>query len=320
MKKIFLLGFLASLFFSITFAINSWLNIEQAGHWYWTATLRYVFVFLFLSLFIWLRYGQAQLIETGKCFITNYKFWILAGGIGFGLFYLALCYAASFSEGWVLASTWQCTILFTPLVIYILGDKVKLKGVVYLFVIFIGVILINSYAFAKINVFFLQSVVPILFAAFCYPLGNTLCKYACEGKYKKLTIHKYSVATNTFSQILMMVLGAIPVLLITGIIIRPIAPTTSQIQYVLIVAITTGVIATSLLYKARSLAGTNRTYLAFADGLQAFEVPFVLFWEVILFNTTLPNLVGKLGLLILFVGTVLFYTYNLNQNPTPAHK
>ena len=113
MKKIILLGIAAAFFFSSTFAINRWLNVQQGGHWYWTACLRYVYVFIFLSLIVLFYNGVKAYKETIQCFFSFWYFWIIAGGIGFGLFYLSLCYAASYSAGWVLATTWQLTILMT---------------------------------------------------------------------------------------------------------------------------------------------------------------------------------------------------------------
>lgn len=311
MKKVFMYGFLAALFFSITFVINKWLNVDKGGHWYWTASLRYFFVLILLSFLIFLKYGIKHYIDTLKCFIDNFLFWVFAGGIGFGVFYLSLCYASSYSEGWVLATTWQSTILFTPLVIYLLGNKVKLYGIVYLAIMFLGVCLVNSYAFQKSDTNIFHSILPILLSAICYPLGNTLCKYACAGKYKRLTINKFEISQNVFSQILMMVLGAMPVLIIAWFIFKPYNPTNTQIEFVFIVAVLTGVIATSLLYKARQLAGTDSNALAFADGTQALEAPLALFWEYTIFGGKLPSYIGILGLTLLCLGIFMFYKTNL---------
>lgn len=311
MKKIIIYGFLAALFFSSTFPINKWLNVEQGGHWYWTASLRYIFVLFILSFLIVIKYNLSHLYETMKCFFNNLLFWIFSGGIGFGVFYLSLCYAASYSDGWVLATTWQLTILFTPFVIFLLGNKVDLKGIAFLMIMFLGVVLVNSYAFKGIDKNILHSIIPILISAFCYPLGNTLCKYACEGKYKKLTVSNYAISQNPYSQILMMVMGAVPILLIAWFAFKPYSPTTTQIEFVFIVSILTGVIATSLLYKARNLAENDSNALAFADGTQSLEAPLALFWEFTIFNGALPNYLGFIGLILLCIGIILFYTSNL---------
>ena len=310
MKKIILYGFLAALFFSSTFAINRWLNVERGGHWFWTASLRYGYVLILLTGFIAARYGLKTLRSAMRCYASAWYFWLMAGGIGFGLFYLSLCFAASFSPGWVLATTWQSTILATPLVIKLLGEKIELKGIVFLGIMFTGIVLVNSYAFTGLPAHALLSVPPILFAAFCYPIGNTLCKYACEGKYPKTKIQEHQASSNVFCQVLMMTLGAMPVLVIAGALLSPPPPSNSQLIYTLIVAISTGVIATSFLYRARQLAENNTLALAAADGTQAIEAPLALFWEWLFFNGVLPNYRGICGLVLLTLGLLLFYYSN----------
>lgn len=313
MKKLFIYGFLSALFFSTTFAINKWLSVDKGGHWYWTASLRYFFVLILSSLLILVKYGIKHYIDTLKCFKDNFLFWAFAGGVGFGVFYLSLCYASSYSEGWVLATTWQSTILFSPMVIYLLGNKVKLSGIAYLAIMFLGVCLVNSYAFQKNYSNIFHSILPILLSAICYPLGNTLCKYACAGKYKSLTINKFEISQNVFSQILMMVLGAMPVLILSFLIFKPYSPTTTQLEFVFIVSILTGVIATSLLYKARQLAGKDSNALAFADGTQSLEAPLALLWEYTIFSGNLPDYIGLIGLILLCLGVFMFYKSNLQR-------
>ena len=312
-KKILIFGFLASLFFSSTFAINKFLNIDTGGHWYWTAALRYIYVFFLLNAIILIKDGSKSLIETYKCYSNNILFWLIAGGVGFGIFYMSLSYAASYSDGWVLASTWQTTILFTPVVLFILGEKVKLRGIMYLIIMFIGVVLINNYAFDHFDKNLANSIIPILLAAFSYPLGNTLCKFASDGRYKNLSVSDYSISKKPLNQILLMVLGALPLIFITGILIQPQAATNEQLLYIIIVAILTGVIATFFLYKARNYAKDNSNALAFADGTQALESPLALFWGYFFFNESLPNGTGILGLALLTLGMYLYYTKSIKH-------
>lgn len=306
-KKIILYGIAAAILFSSTFVINRWLNVQEHGHWYWTASLRYIYVFLFLSIIIFFSNGIKAYQETLKCFFTYWYFWIFAGGVGFGLFYLSLCYAASYSAGWVLATTWQTTILITPIIILLLGNKVSSRGVIYLLIIFSGIILVNYQEFPSSSQINLKFIIPILFAAFCYPLGNTLCKYACEGRYSKIPIHQFPISKNIFSQIIMMTLGALPVLFLFWVFIFPPAPTTSQLYSTAYIALFTGVIATSLFYKARQLSGTNTFALSAADGTQAFEAPMALFCEWLFFNGLAPSKIGFLGLFFVIIGIFLFY-------------
>ncbi len=316
MKKIILYGTAAAFFFSSTFAINRWLNVEEGGHWYWTASLRYIYVFIFLSLLICIKNGVATFKETLNCFIKYWSFWIVSGGIGFGLFYLFICYAASFSPGWVLATSWQCTILATPLVIMFLGKQVSNRGILYLIMMFFGIVLVNFDEFKSIQLIDLKSVLPIIIAAFCYPLGNTLCKYASEGKFENYRIDKFDISNNVFCQILMMTLGAFPILFLAWVIFSPPLPNTSQLYSVAFIAISTGVIATSLLYKARQLSKDSSFALAAADGTQAAEAPLALLWELAFFGVLMPSILGVVGLLLVALGIILFYTSNIKLKKT----
>lgn len=306
MKKVILLGLIAAFFFSNTFVINRWLNVEKNGHWYWTATLRYVYVFIFISLMTFISKGPKVYKQVIDCYLSFWHFWVFAGGVGFGLFYLALCFAASYSPGWVLATTWQLTILMTPVVIFLLGEKVPYRGIIYLLIMFTGILLVNYDEFAYISQIELNSIIPIAIAAFCYPLGNTLCKYACRGKYSKIGVNKFPASNNIFNQILMMTMGALPVLGIAWISINPPPPTIDQLYSTALIAILTGLIATGLFYQARKMSGDDSLKLSAVDGTQAAEAPLALFWEWLLFNGALPSEYGFLGLSFVVAGIFLF--------------
>lgn len=308
-RSVIFLGLLSALFFSVVFPINYWLTIGEKGHWYWTASLRYIYVFILLSLLILIRKGIKEYIEVWSCYLSYFYFWLLAGGIGFGGFYLFLCYAANFSTGWILATTWQVTILLTPLVIWLLNKngKVPLKGVLYLMLMFCGILLVNLKDDFLLNIHAVYIILPTVAAAICYPFGNTLCKYACEGKYQFIPINRFSISKDVFCQVLLMTMGALPIFFIVGVIISPPILMYSQIWGSGIVAVFVGIIATSFLYKARQLAGNNSFLLAAADGTQAAESLLALFWEYMIFGAALPSLFGWLGLAFVTIGILLFY-------------
>ncbi len=39
---------------------------------------------------------------------------MVVGTIGFGMFYLFICFSADHSPGWIIAATWQLTICYIP--------------------------------------------------------------------------------------------------------------------------------------------------------------------------------------------------------------
>ncbi len=51
MLKLISVGLVAGLLFSSTFILNQLMNM-QGGHWFWSASLRYVYMILFLIIYI----------------------------------------------------------------------------------------------------------------------------------------------------------------------------------------------------------------------------------------------------------------------------
>lgn len=304
MKKIIILGIISAFFFSSTFVINRWLSIN-GGHWFWTASLRYIYVFILLSIFIIISKGLKTFNECIKCFTEFWYFWIFAGGIGYGLFYILLCFSASYAPGWIIAATWQFTILASPIVLFFLGEKVPIRGITYLVIIFVGICFVNFQNTSNFSFNLLYAVLPVIIASFCYPLGNNLCKYATEGRYLKLHISKYKCMENSFCQVLVMTIGALPLLFVLGVYLNPIMPNSNQLLSVLYIALSTGVIATSIFYWARK--GARNAYeIAAVDSTQAAEVPFSLLIGWFLFHDKTISILGFLGLILIIFGITLF--------------
>ena len=142
MLRIIFLGMLAALFFSSTFVLNRAMSLE-GGHWVWTASLRFGYMLVFLSVCLLFTKGAKQLSEITGVFLQYWRFWIMAGSIGFGVFYALISFSASYAAGWIVATTWQTTILATPIVLLVFGKKVPTKGVLLTGLIFTGILLVN---------------------------------------------------------------------------------------------------------------------------------------------------------------------------------
>jgi hypothetical protein len=97
----------------------------EGGHWFWSASLRYSYMLLFLGLTLILTKGFLYLKNLVSEFLKNYAFWILSGSIGFGCFYALLCFSAATSPGWVVAATWQLTIVASLFVLIAFGKKIS---------------------------------------------------------------------------------------------------------------------------------------------------------------------------------------------------
>lgn len=174
MIKLISLGILSGAFFSTTFILNEAMRLG-GGHWVWSASLRYVFMALFLTIVILFRGGVKQLLGVFKLFHTHWQFWVMAGSIGFGLFYALICFSADFSPGWVIAATWQFTVVASLFIFMLFGRSFPKRIWFFSILIFLGVVLVNLSHIETfdINVLLLGGL-PVLIAAFCYPFGNQL--------------------------------------------------------------------------------------------------------------------------------------------------
>ena len=126
--------------------------------------------------------GRAALTEALTLFRRHPVFWIVSGSIGFGVFYACLCLAANFAPGWVVATTWQSTILATPLVLRLLGRRAPRKGLALNALIFAGIVLVNiEQAHTSLGPASLYGIAAVLLGAVAYPLGNQLVWEARHG-------------------------------------------------------------------------------------------------------------------------------------------
>ena len=184
MVKLILLGLLAGAFFSSTFILNELMS-NAGGHWFWSASLRYVFMWLIISAVIILQHGFRRIEALASIFRQHWRFWCLTGSIGFGVFYTGICYAGDHVAGWVVAATFMFTVVTSLLVLLAFGQRFDKKFIIYAFLVFIGVVLVNvseglrASALAGIDSapmaeMLLYGALPALIAAFSYPIGNQL--------------------------------------------------------------------------------------------------------------------------------------------------
>lgn len=210
MVKLILLGLLAGAFFSSTFVINELMS-SVGGHWFWSASLRYVFMLLLVSAIIIAQHGMGRLKQLTELFLRNPMFWCITGGIGFGIFYAGICYAADHVSGWVVAATFMFTVVSSLFILMAFGQRFEKKIFVYAFLIFLGVVLVNlseglnadTQNQAPLFDILVYGALPALIAAFSYPLGNQLVWQASSNAklssafYADMVAEELLVATGT---------------------------------------------------------------------------------------------------------------------------
>ena len=304
MAVLIALGLCSGLFFSSTFVLNRLMSLE-GGHWIWSASLRYVFMILFLLIVIRFVQGRKTLQELLKLFFEHWLFWTVAGSIGFGCFYALLCFSADYAPAWVIAATWQLTIIASLFVLMLFGRHFPKRIWLFSAIIVVGVGLINT---SHISVFhfdeFVKGAFPVLIAAFCYPFGNQLVWESKHG-------HRYfpkidsPLVDNAFNKVLLLSLGSLPFWLVLILFINPPMPSTGQVLNTSLVALLSGLVATTLFLLARHQAHKS-SELAAVDATQASEVIFALLGEMLFLGAKLPNAQAWFGISLVFVGLGFF--------------
>ncbi len=305
--KLIAIGLLAGLFFSSTFILNRMMSLE-GGHWVWSAALRYGYMVLFLLMGLPLIRGGDALRAPLRLFRRHWKFWILAGTIGFGGFYALICFSADHAPGWVVATTWQLTIVASLFVLLGFGRAFPLKIWLFSLIVFSGVLMVNLAHFEGGPLQgLLQGVLPVLIAAFCYPTGNQLVWEAQQGRRFLPPIQDAGLS-NPFNKVLLMSLGSLPFWIVLIAATAPPPPSAGQLVNTALVALFSGLAATSLFLYARSLA-KRASELAAVDATQSSEVVFAMIGEVLILGAPWPTIAALTGVVVVFSGLALFIRF-----------
>jgi drug/metabolite transporter (DMT)-like permease len=234
--------------------------------------------------------------------------------VGFGIFYALISFSASYAPAWVVAATWQMTILATPAVLLLFGRRVSLRAVLFTLIVFAGVLLINIEQATAVPLHdVLLGALPVLGAAFAYPLGNQMvweARIAVVGERKSLirrwvpTIDHPAMDDN-ICRVLLLTLGSLPLWAVLIALRAPPVPSEGQLFMTLLVALFSGVAATSLFLGARHMA-KSPSELAAVDCTQSMEVVFSLAGEALLLDGALPGSMGWAGIVLTLLGLVLY--------------
>ncbi|MGB3211116.1 MAG: multidrug resistance efflux transporter family protein [Desulforhopalus sp.] len=313
MLRLIITGILAALFFSSTFVLNRAMSLD-GGHWLWTASLRYGWMLILLC--IWLAVtGRAALgIQALKLFRKHWLFWTIAGSVGFGIFYALISFSASYAPGWVVAATWQMTILATPVVLLLFGRRVSLFALLFTLIVFAGVVIINVEQATAVPLRdVLLGALPVLGAAFAYPLGNQMvweARIRVDVQYtppirRWVPTIDHPAMDDAICRVLLLTLGSLPFWVVLILWFVPPVPSEGQVFTTLLVALFSGVAATSLFLAARHMA-KSPSELAAVDCTQSMEVVFSLAGEALLLGGALPGVMGWTGIALTLLGLVLY--------------
>ncbi len=305
MIKPFILGITASFFFAFTFLFNHQMNIT-GDSWYWSSSLRFLLMLPILFLILAIRRELSDVIRDIRKKPIS---WLIWSTVGFGIFYAPLCFASTYGASWLVAATWQITIiagaLMTPLFytekeaeegIHRIRHKIPIKSLAISSLILLGIFVIQFEEAKKItDRNMLAGVVPVIIAAFAYPLGNRKMIEVCS---KKL---------NTIQRVFGMTLCSMPFWIVISVcgLCRTGIPGGGQIIQSFVVAVFAGIIATLLFFKATDLVSHDVSKLAVIESTQSGEVIFTLLGGIFIFHDRIPTIIGFLGILIVVAGMIL---------------
>lgn len=300
-----MLGICASFFFAFTFILNQQMHLS-GGSWYWSSSLRYIFMLpMLLIIMISKRQLKEVIIDIRKKPLS----WLLWSTIGFGFFYAPLSFASSYGASWLVAGTWQLTIvaggLMSPLFFKIIKtekgivkirNKIPKKSLLISLLILVGIALMYIEEATDISLLnTMLVIIPVIIAAFSYPLGNRKMMEICDSNI------------NTIQRVFGMTLCSIPFWIIISLlgISNSGLPGKSQLIQSFIVAVFSGIIATILFFKATDIVKDNSHNIAIIESTQAGEVVFTLLGGILIFHDTVPTTLSLIGLIIVVLGMIL---------------
>jgi hypothetical protein len=167
------LALASALFFTAIYVLNRAMA-SAGGHWAWSASLRYLLTLPMLAVVLPWRGGftpglaRVARASVGMAHLER---------IGFTLFYVCLTWAAAFAPAWLLAGTFQLTViagmLLAPLLYRDARSRLPKRALALGGVIVWGVAIMQGAHFhGQLDRHAWLTLAGVTVAAFLYPLGN----------------------------------------------------------------------------------------------------------------------------------------------------
>ena len=294
------LSLLSALFFTATYVFNRAAAVE-GGHWAWTASLRYL---IMLPLLVPLMSWQGGIAPVTRAMRAAPGAWLLWSGIGFVLFYMLLTYAAASGPAWLVAGSFQVTVvagmLCAPLLYRDARARIPRAGFAIGLLILAGVLLMQvGHAQGALDADGWIALACVVAAAFAYPLGN---------RGLLLHLEHRGTALNASQRVFGLTLASQPAFLALAAWAwwQAGPPPMAQIGLAAGVALSAGVVATILFFQATGMVRDNPTALGAAEAMQGVEVLFAALLGVALLGEPWPGLQSRLGALLVVAGIALF--------------
>ncbi|QWF19928.1 multidrug resistance efflux transporter family protein [Lysobacter capsici] len=295
-----LIALAAALFFTCTYVLNR-AAATGGGHWAWTAALRYLLTLPMLLLVMPLLGGVRPVWRAIRAHPGP---WLLWSGIGFVLFYVCLSYAASSGPSWLIAATFQLTViagmLCAPLLYRDARAKVPLPALLVGAVIVAGVLLLQfGHGGGTLDRAGWIALICVAVSAVAYPLGN---------RGLLLHLEQAGIELNATQRVFGMTLASQPLWWALAVYagVEAGVPPMGQVGLAAGVALSAGVIATVLFFQATGMVRNDPTALAAAEAMQAAEILFATVIGALWLGEAWPQGRALVGACVVMLGIVAF--------------
>ena len=294
------LALCSALFFTLTYVLNRSL-VAGGGHWAWAVILRYLITLPLLAVVLPMQGGLGELPRELR---RHPRSWLLWSSVGFVLFGIPLTWAASSGPSWLIAGSFQTTVLAGPLLAPLIyrDERRQLAWRT----LAIGVLIVTGvfalqwgHAQGQLRASDWLAIGAVVLSAFAYPLGN-----------RKLLLHLEHGEShlNAVQRVFGMTLCSWPLWLLFAVIawctIGP--PTLREALLAGGVALSSGTIATVMFFRATDMVRSEPTALAAVEAMQAAELLFATLLGGLLLGEAWPHGYAACGAVLIVAGIALF--------------
>lgn len=303
------IALLSALFFTLTYVLNRAV-VSGGGHWQWAVILRYLITLPLLAVVLPFQGGLGKFPGELR---THARTWLVWSSVGFVLFGVPLTWAASSGPSWLVAGSFQMTVLAGPLMApFIYRDeraRWHMGALAIGVLIVLGVMLLQfGHAHGALDANAWLAVGAVVFSAFAYPLGN-----------RKILLHLERSGTKlgAVQRVFGMTLASWPLWILLAVLtwltVGP--PTLREALLAGGVALSSGVIATVLFFHATERVGRQPTALAAVEAMQAAELLFATLIGAVFLREAFPGALAATGAIAIIVGIVLFAWISGKEGP-----
>ncbi|HVQ34241.1 MAG TPA: multidrug resistance efflux transporter family protein [Lysobacter sp.] len=306
------IALLSALFFTLTYVLNR-ASADVGGDWAWIAALRYLITLPLLLPLMLLRGGIPPVLRAIR---AQPAAWFTCSAIGFVAFYLLLAFAASSGPSWLIAGSFQFTVvagmLCAPLLYRDARAKVPAAALAVGAMILLGVLLLQfGHAEGRLDRAAWIAFACVIGSAVLYPIGNRMLLLHLERTGESLDAPQRVFGMTLASQPLWLLVAAYA----WG---HSGPPTLLQVELAAGVAIGAGIIATILFFQATGMVRNHPAALGAAEAMQAAELLFAMGLGALFLGEAWPGGIALLGACIVIAGIVGFAWLVSRPSATPV--